>query len=115
MLLIYQFFAQPAFAQKYGNYNPNTGFYEIPTRWQTALSMSINVGNILGLQVTGFAVDRLGYRLTMLIALVCMTGFLFLQFFAINLGMLLSAYILLGVSIRLSLPRYTFTSDHWTP
>lgn len=35
----------------------------------------------------------------MLIALICLTGFLFIQFFAANLGMLLAGYLLLGVSL----------------
>jgi SP family general alpha glucoside:H+ symporter-like MFS transporter len=32
----------------------------------------------------------------MMTALVCLTGFLFLQFFAVNLPMLLVGYLLLG-------------------
>ena len=35
----------------------------------------------------------------MLVALICLTGFLFIQFFAANLGMLLAGYLLLGVSL----------------
>lgn len=34
----------------------------------------------------------------MLVALIALTGFLFIQFFAVNLGMLLAGYLLLGVS-----------------
>jgi SP family general alpha glucoside:H+ symporter-like MFS transporter len=51
------------------------------------------------LQITGWASDRFGYRITMLVALICLTGFLFIQFFAANLGMLLAGYLLLGVSL----------------
>jgi MFS family permease len=54
------------------------------------------IGQILGLQVTGWASERYGYRPTMLTALVCLTGFLFIQFFAVNLPMLLVGYLLLG-------------------
>jgi SP family general alpha glucoside:H+ symporter-like MFS transporter len=32
----------------------------------------------------------------MLVALIALTGFLFIQFFAVNLPMLLTGYILLG-------------------
>jgi SP family general alpha glucoside:H+ symporter-like MFS transporter len=34
----------------------------------------------------------------MLIALIALTGFLFIQFFAVNIKMLLAGYLLLGVS-----------------
>jgi MFS family permease len=78
--------------------SPASDRYEIPTKWQTALGVSTQIGNILGLQITGVASERFGYRITMLIALVCLTGFLFIQFFAANLGMLLAGYLLLGVS-----------------
>jgi hypothetical protein len=70
----------------------------VPAPWQTGLSCAVQVGNILGLQITGPLSERLGYRLTMLIALVCLTGFLFIQFFAVNVKMLLAGYLLLGVS-----------------
>ena len=58
----------------------------------------MQVGNILGLQITGPVAERFGYRLTMLVALVALTGFLFIQFFAVNIQMLLAGYLLLGVS-----------------
>ena len=122
-LLLGQFYAQPAFArvstalgsqveevtqtdappsdylQRFGELNPVKGIYEIPTKWQTSLGVSTQIGNILGLQITGWASERFGYRITMLVALICLTGFLFIQFFAANLGMLLAGYLLLGVSL----------------
>lgn len=99
VMLLGQFFANQAFAQRYGIWNPNAGEngrWEIAAPWQTGLSVGCQVGQILGLQITGWASERYGYRPTMLIALICLTGFLFLQFFAINLPMLLAGYILLG-------------------
>ncbi|KAG7528581.1 hypothetical protein FFLO_06067 [Filobasidium floriforme] len=98
-LLLGQFYAQPAFARRFGKLNPVKGIYEIPTKWQTSLGVSTQIGNILGLQITGWASERFGYRITMLVALICLTGFLFIQFFAANLGMLLAGYLLLGVSL----------------
>lgn len=96
-LLLGQFFANQAFARRFGEPDPgNPGTYQIPAQWQTGLSCSTQVGQILGLQITGFASERFGYRPTMLVALVCLTGFLFIQFFATSLPMLLAGYILLG-------------------
>ncbi|KAJ9103181.1 hypothetical protein QFC21_002603 [Naganishia friedmannii] len=95
-ILLGQFWAQPAFAQKYGAFDPKSGTYQVAARWQTGLSCAVQVGNILGLQITGPVSERLGYRPTMLIALVCLTGFLFIQFFAANIQMLLAGYLLLG-------------------
>jgi MFS family permease len=44
----------------------------------------------------GLGFRRYGYRPTMLIALVALTSFLFIQFFAVNLPMLLVGYLALG-------------------
>ncbi len=95
-LLLGQFYAQPAFAKRFGILDVATGTYQIPAKWQTGLSCSASVGQILGLQITGWASDRFGYRKTMFLALGAITGLLFLQFFAQNLPMLLAAYLLLG-------------------
>jgi SP family general alpha glucoside:H+ symporter-like MFS transporter len=98
-MLLSQFFANQSFASRYGIWNPeagNGGRWEIEAKWQTGLSVGCQVGQILGLQITGWASERFGYRPTMLVALICLTGFLFIQFFAINLPMLLAGYILLG-------------------
>ncbi len=95
-LLLGQFYAQPSFAKRFGSFDVGTGTYQIPAKWQTGLSASASVGQILGLQVTGWASDRFGYKKTMMLALTAMTGLLFLQLFATNLSMLLVAYLLLG-------------------
>ena len=95
-LLLGQFFANQAFAKRFGIFNPVADKYEIEAKWQTGLSVGCQVGQILGLQITGWASERYGYRPTMMFALICLTGFLFIQFFAVNLQMLLAGYILLG-------------------
>jgi SP family general alpha glucoside:H+ symporter-like MFS transporter len=95
-LLLGQFYANQSFAKKFGVYDANNDEYQIPARWQTGLSCAVQIGSILGLQITGWASERFGYRPTMMIALIALTGFLFIQFFAINLPMLLVGYLLLG-------------------
>jgi len=95
-LLLGQFYAQPAFAKRFGVDVKGNGDYQIPAKWQTGLGCATQIGNILGLQITGVLSEKLGYRPTMLIALFLLTGFLFIQFFAVNLTMLLIGYLLLG-------------------
>ena len=94
-LLLGQFYSNQSFAKRFGEPSGD-GKYQIPARWQTGLSVSVQVGQILGLQITGWASEKYGYRPTMLIAIVALTGLLFMQFFAANLQMLLAAYLLLG-------------------
>ncbi|CUM64701.1 uncharacterized protein PRCAT00002310001 [Priceomyces carsonii] len=93
--LIASFFGFPAFKEKYGKYS--NGSYEIPTRWQTGLQVSINVGEIIGLFMAGIIADRIGYRYTLIGSLVLVIGFIFIPFFAKDIEMLLAGEILLGV------------------
>lgn len=95
-LLLGQFYANQSFAAKFGVFDPVGGKYQIPAQWQIGLGSAASVGQILGLQITGWASERYGYRPTMMVALICLTGFLFIQFFAVNLPMLLVGYLLLG-------------------
>lgn len=95
-LLIGNFFAMPAFAKKYGVCNA-TGKCEIPAPWQSGLTNGSQVGSIIGLQLTGIASERFGYRKTILAALVAMTAFIFIPFFAPNLTVLLVGQILQGL------------------
>ncbi|KAJ1024072.1 hypothetical protein NDA16_003045 [Ustilago loliicola] len=88
--------AVPAFARKYGECNA-AGKCEIPAPWQSGLTNGSQVGSIIGLQLTGIASERFGYRKTILAALVAMTGFIFIPFFAPNLTVLLIGQILQGL------------------
>lgn len=95
--LLNSFYGFPAFNQKYGEYFPELGTYQIPARWQTALSMSTNVGEIIGLFIAGFVSDKIGYRKTLIASLIMVTGFIFIVFFAPNVQTLLAGEILLGI------------------
>jgi len=95
--LLNSFYAFPAFCQKYGEYYPDLGEYQIPAKWQTSLSMAVNVGEIFGLFAAGIIADRYGYRKTLISALTIVTCFIFIVFFSINIEMLLAGEILLGL------------------
>ncbi|ODQ80425.1 hypothetical protein BABINDRAFT_48916 [Babjeviella inositovora NRRL Y-12698] len=94
--LLNSFYGLSAFQKKFGVPSKKGG-YQIEPKWQTALSMCANVGEILGLFAAGFIVDRVGYRWTLIGSLTMVIGFIFILFFAENLGMLAAGEILLGL------------------
>ena len=55
------------------------------------------LGAILGAFLNGYLALKFGYRKVLLVALVAMTAFIFLLFFATSLGMLLAGLILCGI------------------
>jgi SP family general alpha glucoside:H+ symporter-like MFS transporter len=95
VVLLGSFFAFPQFQQKYGDLQPD-GTYQLTAAWQAGLSNGANVGEILGLFITGIIAERFGYRRTMIGALSLVICFIFIPFFAQNVQMLLAAEILCG-------------------
>ncbi|KAJ5745979.1 Maltose permease MAL61 [Penicillium odoratum] len=90
------FFAFPAFQKRYGELQSD-GSYQIPADLQSGISNGVNAGEIIGLLINGFVADWIGYRWVMMICLMLMTAFIFLQFFATSIYMYMGAEILLGV------------------
>lgn len=95
--LLNSFYGFPDFVDKFGTYFPETGTKEIPARWQTALSMAVNCGEIVGLFLAGIISDRIGYRKTLIGSLILVAGLIFIVFFAKNIQMLLAGELLLGL------------------
>ncbi|KAM5388014.1 hypothetical protein ACJA88_001274 [Fusarium oxysporum] len=90
LVLIGSFFAFPQFAQHYGERQPD-GSYQVLTSWQPALTNGALVGQIIGLAISGWIVERWGYRL------VAMIAFIFIPFFSISIGMLVTGEVLCGL------------------
>ncbi|KAJ5636089.1 Maltose permease MAL61 [Penicillium longicatenatum] len=90
------FFAFPAFQKRYGELQSD-GTYQIPADLQSGISNGVNAGEIIGLLINGLVADWIGYRWVMMICLLLMTAFIFLQFFATSIYMYMGAEILLGV------------------
>lgn len=86
--LISSLYAVPAFQQRFGD-RQDDGSYEISAAWQSGLSNGALIGEIFGLFLTGIIAERIGYRKTMIGALVLLSGVIFLLFFAQSLPMLL--------------------------
>ncbi|KAM3064726.1 hypothetical protein ACMFMF_011789 [Clarireedia jacksonii] len=97
IVLINSFFAQTAFARKYGDYIPSTNSYQISASWQAGLGNAVGIGTIIGAFANGFFTHKLGYRTVLLASLTSMVGFIFITFFAPNLPVLLVGELLCGI------------------
>lgn len=78
----------------------NVNGYSIPSEWQSALSNGSSAGGIIGLMINGWAADRYGPRIVMMVATVALTAFIFLFVFANSLGMLVAAEVVSGQQRR---------------
>jgi MFS transporter, SP family, general alpha glucoside:H+ symporter len=96
VVLIANLLAVPAFKRAFGQQLPS-GDWEITAPWQSGLTNGAYVGEILGLMITGIIADRIGYRKTLIGALVLVTGLIFILFFVKSLEQLLTGLILLGI------------------
>ena len=96
LVLITSLFGLPAFQRRFGDRLPD-GTYQLSAAWQSGLSNGASIGEIFGLLAVGIIVERVGYKKTMIGALVMVTCFIFLLFFAQNLPMLLVGEILCGL------------------
>ncbi|KAI5956633.1 hypothetical protein CANMA_004470 [Candida margitis] len=90
-------YAHPGFRKKFGDYYPEINQYQIPTKWQTGLSMSYQSSQFIGLWLAAILSDRFGYRKTLMPILAVSVSLIFIQFFAPNRSILLLGYILLGI------------------
>ncbi|KAK7969160.1 MFS transporter- SP family- general alpha glucoside:H+ symporter [Apiospora saccharicola] len=101
LALLGGFYAFPAFQKKYGDLHmideDGTHHYEVPAKWQTALSAGAQIGQILGLLISGMAAQRFGYKRTVITGLLFMIAFIFIPFFAPSKEVLLAGEILQGI------------------
>lgn len=95
--LLNSLYSFPDFVDKFGIYFEKENKKEIPAKWQTALSMAVNCGEIIGLFLAGIISDRIGYRKTLIGSLIMVAGLIFIVFFARNIEMLLAGELLLGL------------------
>lgn len=95
-ILIGSFYAYPSFQQRYGE-ELTPGDYQLTGPWQVALSIASSCGIIISLCVNGYLIEKFGHRRVIMGALVLMTGFIFVTFFAKSLPMLLVGQILCGL------------------
>lgn len=60
-------------------------------------SNGARAGEVIGLLINGFVSERFGYRKTMIGALIAMTGFIFILFFAPNVQTLVIGEVFCGI------------------
>lgn len=77
----------PQFREKFG-YDTGVGDdknrWQLTAAWQTAVSQAPSIGCFIGIFVSSWSQDRWGYRPTIQIALIWLTGTIFIVFFAVN-------------------------------
>lgn len=96
--LITNLYGLPAFQRKYGELlDDGTDTYYIPAPWQVALAMSSPVGRVIGGALQGYIAERIGRKKTLIGCLVLVSGFVFIVFFAENIGVLLAGQMLCGI------------------
>jgi SP family general alpha glucoside:H+ symporter-like MFS transporter len=100
IVLIYSFFAQEAFARKYGDFFPGTTSYQITTPWQVGISNAVGIGTIIGAFANGYFTQKFGYMKVLLVSLSSMVAFIFIPFFAPNMTALLIGEMLCGIPWR---------------
>lgn len=64
---------------------------------QKCRSNGARAGEVIGLLINGFVSERYGYRKTMIGALIAMTGFIFILFFAPNVQTLVIGEVFCGI------------------
>ncbi|GAA5917558.1 hypothetical protein JCM5296_004355, partial [Sporobolomyces johnsonii] len=97
VVLLGSFYGFPQFNRRFGVLLPN-GSYTVTAAWQAGLSNGGKCGEIMGLCINGWAMERFGCRKTMIGALTAIVATIFLPVFAINIQMLLAGQILMGMS-----------------
>ncbi|PTB36183.1 uncharacterized protein TrAFT101_000149 [Trichoderma asperellum] len=97
IVLLSSFFAQPSFMKRYGEFDPKSKTYQISASWQSGLNNAVSIGTIFGAFANGYFSHKFGYRKVLLVSLLLIVGFVFITFFAPNLGVLLVGELLCGI------------------
>ncbi|KIX06842.1 uncharacterized protein Z518_04818 [Rhinocladiella mackenziei CBS 650.93] len=97
LALLQNFYGLPQFNRKFGVRVGDTDDYQLTSSWQSGLQNGAQVGQIAGLAIAGAIADHVGYKKTLLGAQFLMICFIFLFFFAQNVGMLFAAEFLCGL------------------
>ncbi|KAI1325758.1 putative MFS alpha-glucoside transporter [Xylariaceae sp. FL0255] len=99
LVMINSFFGQTQFQNSFGIPNPDKpGEKEITAAWQSGLSNSSLVGQLIGLIINTFAQDRLGCRPTMMIFMTWMALAIFIPVFSPSLPVLAVGEIFCGIA-----------------
>ncbi|KZM28416.1 uncharacterized protein EKO05_0004852 [Ascochyta rabiei] len=95
--LMNKFFAFEPFKNRFGDETNPEGGRVVSSRWQTIILNGTQVGCILGLIINGYITEWIGYKKTMVVSMVVMTGAIFIPFFSTSLEMFLVGGIIQGL------------------
>lgn len=95
--LISSFYALPAFVERYGTYADGATEKSISAAWQSALGMGNPIGQIVGSLCSSWPAERWGRKKVLIACNILIIGFVFIQFFSPNLGVLCAGEILAGI------------------
>lgn len=96
-ILLGNFYAYPEFAKKYGQFIDDNGRHQLSASWQAGLSNASQVGCFIGVLVNGYLVAKFGQKPVVIAALLVLSCFIFITFFAKNIVMLLVGQFLCGL------------------
>jgi len=97
VFLINNFIALPAFTKKYGTFDATANAYVIPPSWTSALSVSGQLGALIGVFCAGPLTSWIGYRYATLTGLMLLNVFIFAFYFANSMPVIFVAQILEGI------------------
>ncbi|KAK2602026.1 hypothetical protein QQS21_004453 [Conoideocrella luteorostrata] len=95
-ILIGNFYAYPTFAKKYGQFIDANGQHQLSAPWQAGLSNCAGVGAFFGTLLNGIIVDKFGQKRAIIGALMVLSAFIFMTFFAPNIIVLAVGQFLCG-------------------
>lgn len=96
LVIINSFYGQPQFQRRFGE-QIAPGKWAISASWQSGLSNSAVVGQLIGLVLNSEFQDRFGSRHTMMFFMVWLIGAIFIPFFAPSLPVLAVGEALCGI------------------
>jgi MFS transporter, SP family, general alpha glucoside:H+ symporter len=97
LVIITSFYGQTQFSQRFGVYDPGSDKYLITPAWQSGLSNSSVIGQLVGLALNAWAQDRFGNRHTMMVGMAWMVAVIFIPVFATNLSVLAFGEFMCGI------------------
>ncbi|CAH0055210.1 unnamed protein product [Clonostachys solani] len=98
VVIITSFYGQTQFINRFGVLDPVSGVKAITPEWQSGLTNSAQVGQMLGLIINGYSQDRFGCRPTYIFFLCWMGAVIFIVFFAPSLSVLAFGEFMCGIS-----------------
>ncbi|KAJ4396224.1 hypothetical protein N0V93_000443 [Gnomoniopsis smithogilvyi] len=97
LVIITSFYGQSQFQNRFGTYDPATKKSVISASWQSVLSNSAVIGQLVGLAINSYAQDKFGCRRTMMAFMAWLIVTIFIPFFAPSLSVLAFGEFMCGI------------------